>query len=97
MAYVVIAKWTAKEGEEDAVAGVLARLTEFSRAEPGNLVYQCHRDPEDARVFVIYEQYVDEDAYEAHARSEHFERYGVGDGIPRLSSRERGFYVTWEG
>jgi quinol monooxygenase YgiN len=93
MAYVVIARWTAEPGEEDAVAAALGNLVEPSRAEPGNLAYVVHRDPEDARRFVIYERYVDEAGYTAHAESEHFRRYGKEDGIPRLSSREREFLV----
>ena len=93
MAYVVIARWTAKEGEEDAVAAALAELIEPSRAEPGNLTYVVHRDPEDGRRFVIYESYVDADGYAAHADSDHFRRFGIEDGIPRLASREREFLV----
>jgi len=93
MAYVVIARWTAKEGEEDAVADILSQLIEPSRAEPGNVAYVVHRDPEDARRFVIYESYVDADGYAAHADSDHFRRLGIEDGIPRLASREREFLV----
>ncbi len=96
MAHVVIAYWTAKEGEEEAVAAALAKLTEPSRAEPGNLAYVVHRDPEDRRRFVMYERYVDVAAYEAHAASEHFRRHGLEDGIPRLESREREFLVDVE-
>lgn len=97
MAYVVIAKWTARNGEQDAVAAAISRLIEPSRAEPGNLAYQCLRDPQDPCVFVLYEQYVDEEAYTAHGLSEHFQRWGINDGIPRLRDRERAFYVTWDG
>lgn len=97
MSYVVIARWTARDGEQDAVAAAISRLIEPSRAEPGNIAYQCHRDPEDARVFLLYEQYVDEQAYAVHGRSPHFQQHAVNDGIKRLSSRERAFYVTWEG
>jgi quinol monooxygenase YgiN len=93
MAYVVIARWTAKEGEEDAVEAALSQLIEPSRAEPGNLTYVVHRDPEDARRFVVYESYVDADGYAAHADSDHFRRLGIEDGIPRLASREREFLV----
>ena len=96
MAYVVTAKWTAKSGEEDAVAAAIGALIEPSRAEAGNLVYQPHRHPEDPRVFFFYEQYTDEDAYAAHGASAHFQRLGVDEAIPRLETRERGFYVTWE-
>jgi quinol monooxygenase YgiN len=94
MAYVVIARWTAREGEEEAVAAALTRLTGPSRAEPGNLAYQAHRDPENPRVFLIYEQYADEDAYKAHAESPHFREHAVEGGIPRLESREREFLHT---
>jgi quinol monooxygenase YgiN len=93
MAYVVIARWTAKEGEEEAVAAALSQLIEPSREEPGNLIYVVHRDPEDPKRFVIYESYVDADGYAAHADSDHFRRLGIEDGIPRLASREREFLV----
>jgi quinol monooxygenase YgiN len=96
MAYVVIAKWTAREDQVPAVEAALRRLIAASRAEPGNLVYQCHRDPSEPRVFLLYEKYEDEDAFKAHAASAHFDEHAVRDGIPRLESRERQFYVTWE-
>jgi quinol monooxygenase YgiN len=96
MAYVLTAKWTAREDEVPAVEAALRRLIAATRAEPGNLVYQCHRDPSDPRVFLLYEMYEDEDAFKAHASSAHFDEFAVRDGIPRLESRERHFYVTWE-
>jgi quinol monooxygenase YgiN len=95
MAYVVLARWVAKPGEEEAVAAAIDALIEPSRAEPGNLIYQAHRDPADPRVFLLYEQYVDEDGYKAHGASEHFTRLGHGDALPRLQERERSFYETW--
>jgi len=95
MAFVVLARWTAKPGEEAAVAAALEALIEPSRAESGMLLYQPHRDPQDPRVFLIYEQYVDQDAYRAHGESPHFARHGHGDALPRLASRERTFYETW--
>lgn len=95
MAFVVTAKWTAKPGEADAVSKAVQEMILPSRAEPGILLYQPHRDPEDPTVFYFYEQYVDEDAYKAHGASEHFTTYGFGDAIPRLVSRERAFYTTW--
>jgi autoinducer 2-degrading protein len=94
MAFVVVAKWTAKPGEEDAVAEALLRLVEPSRAEPGNLAYQPHRDPADPRVFMIYEQYVDEDAFKAHLESDHLREIGFGEAVPRLAERHRESYET---
>ena len=93
MAYVLTAKWTAKEGEEEAVLEALRSLVGPSRAEPGCLYYQPCRDPENPRVFLIYEEYADEDAYKRHGESEHFQRHGV-TAFPLLESRERSFYET---
>ena len=94
MGFVVTAKWTAKEGEEENVHAAIRQLLEPSRAEPANRFYQPCRDPEDPRVFFFFEIYDDEDGYKAHGDSEHFQRLAFGDAIPRLESRERWFYTT---
>ena len=95
MAYVVLARWTAKEGQEDRLAEICEEMTEPSRAEPGNTFYQAHRDPENPQLFVLYEQYEDEAAYEAHMATEHFTRLVKEEAIPDiLEAREREFYVT---
>ena len=94
MAYVVAAKWTAREGEEETVLDAIRKLAPASREEPGNQYYQVTRDPEDPRVFFLFEIYDDEDAYKAHGESEHFQEYGFGQAIPVLESRERKFYET---
>ncbi len=96
MAYVVCAKWIAKEDEVENVEAAIRQLAGPSRREPGILLYQGHRDPDDPTVFFFYEQYVDEDAYKAHVESEHFKQWGFGDAIPRLEARERAFYETWD-
>lgn len=96
MSYVVAAVWTAREGTADAVAAAVAELIAPSRAEPGNLVYEPHRDPADPNVFFFYERYADRAAYDAHAASEHFVRHAIETAIPLLASRERAFYVPWD-
>jgi quinol monooxygenase YgiN len=93
--YVLIAKWTAKEGEEENVRAALEQLAGPTRAEPGCLMWQPQVDAENPRVFVIYEQYVDEAALGEHSASEHFKRIAIEDAIPRLESRERAFYETF--
>ena len=55
MAYVLAARWVAKEGEEENVQAALEKLAGPSRAEPGCLMWQPHRDPENPRVFFFYE------------------------------------------
>jgi quinol monooxygenase YgiN len=92
----VTARWVAKKGEEDEVLRCVRELIPASRAEPGCRFYQPNCDPDDTRAFFFYEIYDDEEAYAAHGASEHFQRLGFGDAIPRLESRERWFYVTVE-
>jgi quinol monooxygenase YgiN len=94
MAYVVAAKWTARAGEESAVRRAILDLIGPSRAEPANLLYQPTQDPDDPRVFLLFEVYADEAGYRAHGESEHFRRLALQDAIPRLESRERAFYTT---
>jgi quinol monooxygenase YgiN len=93
MPYVVAVKWIARAGEEEEVARCARALIEPTRREPGNLMYQAHRDPADPRVIYIYEQYVDEAGYQAHLDSAHVQALGFGDAIPRLEARHREFYA----
>ena len=95
MAYVVCAKWRAKEGKADRLLEVIEEMTRPSRAEPGNRFYQAQRSAEDPDLFFLYEQYVDEAAYEAHMESEHFTRLVKQEAIPELlEDRSREFYET---
>ena len=94
MAYVVVARWTAKPGQEGAVAEALARMIEPTRAEPGNLLYEVNRDPERPGAFLLYEQYVDAQAYAAHGASPHFQEHAAGHAFELLAAREREFYET---
>ena len=95
MAYVLIARMTAREGEEDRAAEILGRLTAASRAEPGNIHYIPHRGADDPRAFVIYEQYRDKAAFEAHGATEHFKTIAQGELFPLMEGeRERLFYET---
>jgi quinol monooxygenase YgiN len=96
MAYCLAVKWTIKEGELDAVLAALRPLVESSRREPGCLIYQAHRDPENENVLFVYEQYEDEAAYQAHADSEHFKTHAVGDIFRRREAADRAAYETFE-
>jgi quinol monooxygenase YgiN len=96
MAFVLVARLTAKDGEQDRVAELIPQLVAASSAEPGNVHYIAHRDPEDPHVFLIYEQYRDKPAFEEHGQTEHFQTLGVGGIFPLLDGRERAFYETFE-
>jgi quinol monooxygenase YgiN len=95
MAYVVSAKWRAKDGKADRLREICEEMTEPSRAEPGNVYYQAQVSVEDPLQFYLYEQYVDEAAYQAHMDSPHFTRLVKEEAIPDiLEAREREFYET---
>jgi len=90
----VIAKWTARAGEEERVRAALIKLTPCSRSEIGCRFYQPTQDPEDPRVFLLLEIYDDRAAYDAHAGSDHFRQHALEHAIPLLANRERSFYET---
>lgn len=94
MTYAVAATWRAKEGEEERIREILEAVAPASRAEPGCRLYQAHRSADDPRDFFIYEQYDDEDAFEAHTRTPHFEEHVRGQAVPRLESRSVASYLT---
>lgn len=96
MAYVVVASWRAREGEEERVASILRTLAPLCEAEPACRAFQPHRSVEDPRAFLIYEQYDDEAGFDAHRETEHFKRYVLEEGVPLLEDRSRGLYVTLE-
>lgn len=96
MAYVVAALWRAREGEEEKIREVIETMAPLSREEPACRFYQGHRSSEDPQLFFLYEQYDDEQGYQAHMASDHFEKYVRGVAIPLLESRERSFYLTLE-
>ena len=96
MAFVVVALWRAKKGQEETIARVIEKMTPLSKQEPGCLFYQAHRSKDDPQLFFLYEQYINEAGYEAHTVTPHFEQYVRGEAIPNLESRERAFYETME-
>ena len=94
MAYVLVATWTAKPGEEERLKSCLERLAGPSRQEPGCRLYQPCQDPANPGSFLIFEVYDDEAAFAAHGESAHFQEIAVGEAFPLLEGRERSFYNT---
>ncbi|MEA2179341.1 MAG: hypothetical protein QOG77_2638, partial [Solirubrobacteraceae bacterium] len=89
MAYVLVARMVAKEGEQDRAAQIIDELGTASREEPGVVHYIAHRDPEDPRVFLMYEHYRDKAAFEEHGATELFKRLGPGALFPLMEERRR--------
>jgi quinol monooxygenase YgiN len=76
----------AKE-DRDRLTEILRNLATASRKEPGCVSYIPHRIDGDPDTVLIYEQYRDQQALDAHRASQHFEQYAVG-GLYQLM-RER--------
>src|SRR5664280_1627994 len=81
--------WMAKPGHEDAVAGVFGKLRIASRQEQGCLMYIVHQHRTESRRRLIYEQYRDDAALEAHRRSSHFQEYAI-DALKDIGRRKEG-------
>ncbi len=86
---VLVVTWMARVGRESDVAGVFSKLTEESRKEPGCAMYLVHRHKTEPRRFLVYEQYKDDAALEAHRASSHFLQYAKKE-LPKSADRVEG-------
>jgi quinol monooxygenase YgiN len=94
MAYVLTARMTTREGEEERALELLTQLAAASQQEPGNIHYIPHRSTDNPRTFLIYEQYRDKAAFEEHGQTEHFQTLAAGELFGLMEERERLFYET---
>jgi len=69
---VVVARVMVKAGQEKAFIEIASKLVAATRAEEGNLFYTLYQSTENPSEFIIYEEYKDDAAFEAHASSAHF-------------------------
>ena len=65
-AMIVYAEFTAKAGQEETVADLIAGLADDVHAEPGNEEFTVYRERDDPRRFFVFEKYTDEDAFQTH-------------------------------
>jgi autoinducer 2-degrading protein len=90
----LLARYRARSGQGDLVEATLRRMAEAVRAsEPACLVYRASRSLDDPEVFVLYEEYTDEAALEAHRSTPHFKELIEETIVPVLESRERELFV----
>jgi quinol monooxygenase YgiN len=90
----LMARYHAKEGQADLVERTLREMADAVKAnEPGCLVYRAARSTEDPDVFILYEEYRDEEALIAHRETAHFRDLIEGVIVPVLISREREILV----
>jgi quinol monooxygenase YgiN len=76
MELIIFARFHAREGEDAALASALRHQLRPVRAEPGCLlaieVFRCTRDP---RLFYLHSCWVNEAAFDLHARLPHTVRF----------------------
>jgi quinol monooxygenase YgiN len=96
--FTIIAKIRAAKGKGDTLAALLKeQVAKVKETEPGCLVYRPHRSTKDPDVFVFYEQYKDDAAFDVHRKSpvlaayrERREKEGLVEGTPEVE-----FYQTF--
>jgi quinol monooxygenase YgiN len=71
-AVVLTATVKALGGQEAAVRAALLELVGPSRAEKGCLCYNLHESKETPGLFIFYEQWADQAAFDAHTQTPHF-------------------------
>jgi len=72
----VVARIRAAKGKGDALAALLAEQAGVVRkAEPGCLAYRPHRSTKDPDLFIFYEQYNDDAAFDVHRKAPHLAAY----------------------
>lgn len=73
MSYAVVATYVSKPDQVEALAGHLQAMLEPTNAEDGCRLYSVVNANDDPATFILFELYQDEEAFKAHAASEHFE------------------------
>lgn len=80
-------RMTFRPDDREEIATILRELTAASRQEPGCVTYVPHSVEAEPDTIVIYEQYQDEAAVEAHRASPHFAKYAVGGLYQKMLER----------
>ena len=73
----VIATLTVAEGKNAEFEGIFSKLVaQVNEKESRCNFYQVHKSRSNAQVYVVLEQYVDQEAFEAHGKTEYFRALG---------------------
>lgn len=75
--------------DREEIGAALRRLAAASRQEPGCVTYIAHTVVGDPDTVLIYEQYADQAAAEAHRQSEHFKKFAIGVLYQKMRERSR--------
>ncbi len=92
--FVIVAKLKAQEGKEDDIEKALLKMFPEVRAkEEGTMSYIMHKAKDNPRVFLFYEKYKDQEAFQHHSSTPYFKELfaTIGpllDGSPSVEMYE---------
>lgn len=90
---VLVASYYGSKGSGDTIKRHLRDMAaEVAQHEPGCALYHACRSRDDSDFFLLYEQYTDEAALEAHRTTPYFRTIIEGTIVPLLEKRERALY-----
>jgi quinol monooxygenase YgiN len=80
---VLLVQFTVTAGSEQQARTFIQKMTEHTRREPGCRMYLGHQSAESSRRFILYEQYDNKDALDAHRATPYFRDY-ITNGLGKL-------------
>jgi (4S)-4-hydroxy-5-phosphonooxypentane-2,3-dione isomerase len=92
MTHVIVAYWRPRADQIEKIEVILRELAQEIRREPGNLQFVVNRSHDNPNEFLLYEQYVSEQAYLEHQQTPHFKKLVLEQAVPLLERRERHAY-----
>ena len=84
--FVLLVQFTVQPGTEQRAKEFICKMEENTRREPGCHLYIGSQSTADPRRFCFYEQYVDEQALQAHRAAPYFAEY-VTKGLATLMEK----------
>ena len=76
--------YTVAAEDGDKAEAILRELRDASRDEPGVLAFEVARGRDNPASFALYEEYENQAAVDAHAKTQHFDRLVI-NGIRKLA------------
>ena len=74
---------TMQSGHDEEITQTFHKLQAATRQEPGCIMYVVQRSRQNSNRFLVYEQYKDEAALQAHRDSQHFKQFAT-EGVFRF-------------
>jgi len=88
MTHGIVARWRPRGGQIEKIEAILRELAKEVRREPGNVQFIVNRSLDDPNEFLLYEQYVNEQAFLDHRQTPHFKTLVLEQAVPLLERRE---------